>query len=85
MPRLPNTTLFSVPSLTETAVIGFDLEGIAVSSGSACSSGSTASHVLEAMGSAGTGEAVRLSLGWSTTEERSIALLRLGESSQYTT
>src|SRR6185369_15480781 len=38
--RLPNTTLFTVPGLrAETAVIGFDLEGIAVSSGSACSSG----------------------------------------------
>jgi cysteine desulfurase len=71
-PRLPNTTLFSVPGLkAETAVIGFDLEGIAVSSGSACSSGKVQpSHVLEAMGSGpelATG-AVRLSLGWSTTE-----------------
>jgi cysteine desulfurase len=55
----------------ETAVIGFDLEGIAVSSGSACSSGKVQpSHVLEAMGF-GPGPAkgaVRLSLGWSTTE-----------------
>src|SRR5712671_767567 len=40
MPRLPNTTLFTVPGMrAETAVIGFDLAGIAVSSGSACSSG----------------------------------------------
>ena len=73
VPRLPNTTLFSAPSLkAETAVIGFDLEGIAVSSGSACSSGKVQpSHVLEAMGSGlelARG-AVRLSLGWSTTEE----------------
>ena len=71
-PRLPNTTLFSVPGLrAETAVIGFDLAGIAVSSGSACSSGKVQpSHVLEAMGfskSLSQG-AVRLSLGWSTTE-----------------
>jgi cysteine desulfurase len=70
--RLPNTTLFTIPGLrAETAVIGFDLAGIAVSSGSACSSGKVQpSHVLEAMGF-GTKlaqGAVRLSLGWSTTE-----------------
>jgi cysteine desulfurase len=71
-PRLPNTTLFTVPGLrAETAVIGFDLAGIAVSSGSACSSGKVQpSHVLDAMG---TGRelaqgAVRLSTGWSTSE-----------------
>src|SRR6185437_688374 len=50
--RLPNTTLFTVPGLkAETAIISFDLNGIAVSSGSACSSGKVqASHVLAAMG-----------------------------------
>jgi cysteine desulfurase len=56
----------------ETAVIGFDLEGIAVSSGSACSSGKVQpSHVLSAMGfdSAVAQGAVRLSLGWSTEPE----------------
>ena len=70
--RLPNTVLFTAPGMkAETAVIGFDLAGVAVSSGSACSSGKVQpSHVLEAMGyrpevSQG---AVRLSLGWSTTE-----------------
>jgi cysteine desulfurase len=71
-PRLPNTTLFTVPGLkAETAVIGFDLAGIAVSSGSACSSGKVQpSHVLDAMGfpkDLAQG-AVRLSLGWSTSE-----------------
>lgn len=71
-PRLPNTTLFTVPGLkAETAVIGFDLGGIAVSSGSACSSGKVQpSHVLAAMGfnrELAQG-AVRLSLGWSTSE-----------------
>jgi cysteine desulfurase len=70
-PRLPNTTLFTVPGLkAETAVIGFDLAGIAVSSGSACSSGKVQpSHVLEAMGFGPelAQGAVRLSLGWSTT------------------
>src|ERR1700681_593121 len=71
VPRLPNTTLFAVPRLkAETAVIGFDLEGIAVSSGSACSSGKVQpSHVLKAMGFGPeiAEGAVRLSLGWSTS------------------
>jgi cysteine desulfurase len=70
--RLPNTTLFTVPGLmAETAVIGFDLAGIAVSSGSACSSGKVQpSHVLQAMGFAPkiAQGAVRLSLGWSTSQ-----------------
>ncbi len=72
VPRLPNTTLFTVPGLrAETAVIGFDLAGIAVSSGSACSSGKVQpSHVLEAMGFGPelAQGAVRLSLGCSTSE-----------------
>ncbi|GAB1715976.1 MAG: aminotransferase, class V [Nitrobacter sp.] len=70
--RLPNTTLFAVPGLkAETAVVGFDLEGVAVSSGSACSSGKVQpSHVLEAMGygPAITKSAIRFSLGWETTD-----------------
>jgi cysteine desulfurase len=70
--RLLNTTLFAVPGLkAETAVIGFDLAGIAVSSGSACSSGKVQpSHVLEAMGFGPelAQGAVRLSMGWSTSE-----------------
>jgi cysteine desulfurase len=72
VPRLPNTTLFTAPGVkAETAVIGFDLEGVAVSSGSACSSGKVQpSHVLQAMGvgpEAAQG-AVRLSLGWSSSD-----------------
>lgn len=70
--RLPNTILFTAAGLkAETAVIGFDLEGIAVSSGAACSSGKVQrSHVLSAMGvgPAAAQGAVRLSLGWSTQE-----------------
>jgi len=69
--RLPNTTLFALPGMkAETAVIAFDLEGIAVSSGAACSSGKVQpSHVLAAMGvsPALTQAAVRVSLGWATT------------------
>jgi len=71
-PRLPNTTLVTVPGLrAETAVIGFDLAGIAVSSGSACSSGKVQpSHVLQAMGFGRetANGAVRISLGWSTRD-----------------
>jgi cysteine desulfurase len=70
--RLPNTTLFAVPGVkAETAIIAFDLNGIAVSSGSACSSGKVQpSEVLAAMGvdpalARGT---IRASLGDSTTE-----------------
>lgn len=72
-PRLANTTLFSRPEMrAETAIIAFDLEGVAVSSGSACSSGKVqASHVLAAMGvePALAQGALRLSLGWDTTEK----------------
>jgi cysteine desulfurase len=71
-PRLPNTTLFAVPGLrAETAIIAFDLNGVAVSSGAACSSGKVqASSVLAAMGvdPALARGAVRVSLGWSTSE-----------------
>ncbi len=70
--RLPNTTLFAVPGMkAETAVIAFDLEGVAVSSGAACSSGKVQpSHVLAAMGvpQGLTRAAVRVSLGPTTTE-----------------
>ena len=70
--RLPNTTLFALSGMkAETAVIAFDLEGIAVSSGAACSSGKVQpSHVLAAMGvppELARG-AVRLSLGPTTTQ-----------------
>jgi cysteine desulfurase len=81
--RLPNTTLFAVEGMkAETAVIAFDLEGIAVSSGAACSSGKVQpSHVLAAMGvsPALLRGAVRVSLGWATTEadvERFLAAWR---------
>ncbi len=70
--RLPNTTLFAVQGMkAETVVIAFDLEGAAVSSGAACSSGKVQpSHVLAAMGvpSSLLRGAVRVSLGWTTTK-----------------
>jgi cysteine desulfurase len=69
--RLPNTTLFALAGIkAETAVIAFDLEGVAVSSGAACSSGKVQpSHVLAAMGVSGPLQraAVRVSVGWNST------------------
>lgn len=70
VPRLPNTTCIAVPGAkAETLVIGLDLAGVAVSSGSACSSGKVeASHVLSAMGVAPeiSQGAIRVSLGFAT-------------------
>ena len=69
--RLPNTTCFAMPGMhAEMLLMALDLEGIAVSSGSACSSGKVAtSHVLAAMGVAPeiSRAALRVSLGWDTT------------------
>jgi cysteine desulfurase len=75
--RLPNTTFFSIPGLkAETAQIAFDLAGVALSAGSACSSGKVgASHVLKAMGRGDQAGALRLSIGLSTTREE-IALFK---------
>jgi len=70
VPRLPNTSCVSMPRVrSDTQVMAFDLAGIAISAGSACSSGKvSASHVLEAMGverdEAMT--AIRVSMGWAT-------------------
>jgi cysteine desulfurase len=69
--RLPNTTLFALSGIkAETAVIAFDLEGVAVSSGAACSSGKVQpSHVLAAMAVSAPLRrgAIRVSLGWNST------------------
>ncbi len=72
-PRLPNTSCLTMPGVaSERQVIAFDMRGIAVSAGAACSSGKVgASHVLAAMGVADTTAmtAIRVSLGWSTTAD----------------
>ncbi|MFN3659387.1 MAG: cysteine desulfurase family protein [Pseudolabrys sp.] len=77
--RLPNTTLVAVPGLkAETALIAFDLDGLALSSGSACSSGKVqASSVLSAMGvePALARGALRISIGPTTTDNEVDALL----------
>jgi len=70
--RLPNTLAFAIPGVrAETALIRFDLEGVAVSSGSACSSGKVKrSHVLAAMRvePALADCAIRVSFGWNSTD-----------------
>lgn len=69
--RLPNTTCLAIPGMAaEMLVIRFDLAGIAVSAGAACSSGKVGpSTVLAAMGLPDevARSAIRVSLGWSTT------------------
>ncbi|MEN3930958.1 cysteine desulfurase family protein [Microvirga sp. W0021] len=81
--RLCNTLSIALPNQrAETLLIAFDLAGIAVSSGSACSSGKVKrSHVLDAMGmdrSLSEG-AIRVSLGWSSSEEDCISFLQAFE------
>ncbi len=69
-PRLCNTTFISMPGVSsETQVMAFDLAGVCISAGSACSSGKVhQSAVLRAMGvpEAEAATAVRISLGWNT-------------------
>lgn len=78
-PRLPNTTCLALPGrAAETLVAAFDLAGVAVSAGSACSSGRVAaSHVLDAMGldAALARGAIRISLGATTTTDDVAAFL----------
>jgi cysteine desulfurase len=76
-PRLANTTFFAIPGVkAETAQIAFDLAGVALSAGSACSSGKVGpSHVLKAMGFGDGVGALRVSIG-PTTGEEEIELLR---------
>lgn len=81
--RLANTACIAVPGqAAETLVIKLDLEGVAVSAGSACSSGKVgASHVLDAMGlpSEITRSAIRVSLGADTSEDDIAAFLAAWE------
>lgn len=71
--RLPQTLCFGLAGISaETLVIALDLEGVAISSGAACSSGKVGpSHVMAAMGIAPelARSSVRISLGWDSTEK----------------
>ncbi|MGB2389100.1 MAG: aminotransferase class V-fold PLP-dependent enzyme, partial [Henriciella sp.] len=71
--RLPQTSNFALEGFSsEIQVMALDLEGIAVSSGAACSSGKVSrSHVLQAMGvEQGVADcALRASFGWASTAD----------------
>jgi cysteine desulfurase len=70
--RLPNTTCLTMPGTdSDTQVMSFDLAGVGISAGSACSSGKAkASGVLKAMkvSDENARSAIRVSLGWSSEE-----------------
>mgnify|MGYP000918060231 CR=1 FL=1 len=72
-PRIANTSMVALPGVAaETAVIAFDLEGVAISAGSACSSGKVGpNRVIEAMGFGAdlVRSGIRISLGRATTPE----------------
>ena len=79
-PRVPNTTNISFEGIeAESLLIALDLEGIAVSTGSACSSGTLEpSHVLRAMGlpTPRTQSSIRISLGAGNTDAQVDCLLQ---------
>ncbi|SFZ82688.1 cysteine desulfurase [Devosia enhydra] len=82
-PRNLGVVNFAVPGVASSvAMMGLDLAGVSVSSGSACSSGKVApSHVLAAMGIGRdiAGSALRVSLGWSSTQDDVDAFLNAFE------
>lgn len=79
--RLANTTCVALPGVSsEIQLMRMDLAGVAVSAGSACSSGKvTPSHVLLAMGETESEAkcAIRISLGWATTAAETARFLEV--------
>ena len=77
--RLVNTSCLILPGMPgETQVMALDLAGVAISSGSACSSGKVReSHVLKEMGVTDPGSAIRVSLGLETTDEEIDTFIRV--------
>ena len=79
--RVGNSLAFALPGLAaETMVAAFDMEGVALSSGSACSSGKVApSHVLASMGISAdlARSALRISLGWKTDQEDMVRFVEI--------
>ncbi len=77
--RLGNTSCLILPGMPgETQVMAMDLAGVAISSGSACSSGKVReSHVLKEMGVLEPGSAIRVSLGPETTNEEIDLFIRV--------
>ncbi len=77
--RLANTSCLTMPGVVaETQIMALDLDGVAVSAGAACSSGKVeTSHVLTAMGIGAetAGEAIRISVGWDSTDADVDALI----------
>lgn len=80
VPRLPNTSFFAVPDTpSKTLLMGLDLEGISVSTGTACASGKVgASRAVTAMGLSEKAPkgAVRVSLGYTSTRSDIEAFLQ---------
>ncbi|NNL89809.1 MAG: cysteine desulfurase [Marinicaulis sp.] len=78
--RLPGTLCLSAPGFSgATQMMTMDLAGLAVSAGTACSSGKTKpSHVLTAMGASEeeATSAIRISLGWNSTQDDADAFIR---------
>ena len=70
--RLPNTSLFGIPGVSsQTLLMALDLEGVSVSTGTACSSGKVGlSRTVEAMGFGETLSkgVIRVSFGWDSTD-----------------
>ena len=77
IPRLPSITTIRMPDVeSQTQIISFDLEGIALSSGSACSSGKIEVPTIKGMGHH-SDDFIRISLGLNTTKEDIDAFIRI--------